>query len=641
MRFLSRESSLRHPFPTTGWDRPSAGDAAVRATVVIRHSLTLKGTPLKAKFLQIGIALLVLGCIGQFWTWKAEAANLTLSSSQATHISKGCHKGRDIYGRLQSYCHAGNRHIDSLCVNDDGLCCETCAPLSDNDCKILATLLSTHEFLLSRKSSQGYTPDPRDSLVLPQSEFYRLVPCMQAQGYLNLYACTGEKRFLEEACDRLDFIAAHLSNVLSGTCYDGQLGWTFLDAYNYTCNEEYLRVGLKSADQILTLGGSCQLNWGLLGAMNTVSAYEVTGDETYLSFARDCVRKTLKFQNADGSFPHQARLSRRNLPYTSWLLYEMVCYAVQDPTLSDLTGAIDRSATLLGRQMYPDGHPRYDYDSLVIAHVPDPVCLRCAAEPSAGCEDYCTKICVQGPELPPCWCLTDPYKHCPNVDTLVNITYYDEEAAGYDVRGWTSELPSTAFVLGSTGRLNEKWGILRFLLTLQNSDGSFPDKWGFYPGPTEPMWTFSSETHSVIRTSCVFFYLSGLLRTPGRTNCRSHAVASATEVSDASTGERDASHEGITPETNRLVVNIRPNPLLGSAVISYRAGGGFPCRVSIADISGRVVRKLFEGPGGERTVTWDGCDDGGRRVSPGIYFVIVASGLESRSTKIVFLAKNR
>ena len=616
---------------------------------------------LKNRFSQIGIALLIIGCIGHLFPLKTEPAALpkarsvvspkaepsVLSSPSQTPTKtaqgkKKCHRGRDFYGELQSFCNHGNKKNDSPCVNDDGICCAKCGGAEDNDCRILEVLFSAHKFLLGKKSVQGYTPDPRDSLLEPKSEFYRLVPCMQAQGYLNLYACTGEKSFLDEACDRLDFVAAHLGDATSGTYYDGQLGWAFLDAYNFTCSKEYLDIGLSLAGRGRPDEGGF-LNWGMLGALNLLRAYEISASTAYLDTARTIVALTLPFQNTDGSFPHQAVTGQRNLPYTSWLSYELIRYCEDDRNVSGLTKAIDRTGFLLARQLNPDGSPRYEWDSLVVVRVPDPICVLCATLPSEECADYCTRLCPNDPETRPCLCIKQPIKDCPYIDSLANVTYYDEEARDYDVRGWTSELPSTAFVLDRTGRLEAKWKVLEFLFDLQNSDGSFPDKWGFLPKPNERMWKFASDTHSVIRTSCVFFYLSSLLRQPGAIDPGLQTIADAEDVPAAVTTKRTApmgSKETELDTRLSMAVSACPNPLLGSAVISYSADTGFPCRVSVVDICGRTVKKLADEVHGEGSATWDGCDDSGKRVAPGVYFVLVASEVRTVSTKIILLRRN-
>jgi len=548
----------------------------------------------------------------------------------------GCDTNRDFYARLQSYCNRHRSAIDSCCVDDDGVCLGVCEESTDSDCEVLSGLLRAHEFLLANKTADGFTPDSRDSLFSPRSEAYRLGPCMQALGYLNLYRHTGDRRFLKEATDRLDFLAAHLREAFVGSSYDAQLGRAFLEGYAVTCDRRYLDIGLEVADRPSGLE-SRVLNWGMLAALNLLHARELTGNEDYLSQARDIVSNTLVFQNADGSFPHQDVVGQRNLPYTSWLAHELVRYLEVDADVPGLAQTVDRSGVLLARQLLPDGSPRYDYDSLLVIRIPDPMCVLCSRMNVEGCDDYCAPICpTPGPR--PCWCIKKPTKECPYVDSLVNITYADEQDPAYDVRGWTSELPSTAFVLSATGRLAEKWQVLRFLLSLQNPDGSFPDKWGYMPPPNQKFWVFASDTHSVVRTSCVFFYLSEILRAP-ETAERGGLAAIGAGVDNSGTGEKSSTLAAAPSQESReraYEVIVRPTPSFGNVSVQF-SSREFPVHITIVDVAGRTVRQLAEGLRSGGRLSWDGRDNGGRPVAPGVYFVKMVSPSFSVSSKVVLL----
>jgi hypothetical protein len=91
----------------------------------------------------------------------------------------------------------------------------------------------------------------------------------------------------------------------------------------------------------------------------------------------------------------------------------------------------------------------------------------------------------------------------------------------------------------------------------------------------------------------------------------------------------------------RLALGCRPNPAWSGTTIAYRAPaarGGLTVRV--CDLSGRVVRTLLAGRGTDDegpTVAWDGRDDGGRRLSPGIYWVELRAGGERRSARLVLM----
>ena len=53
-----------------------------------------------------------------------------------------------------------------------------------------------------------------------------------------------------------------------------------------------------------------------------------------------------------------------------------------------------------------------------------------------------------------------------------------------------------------------------------------------------------------------------------------------------------------------------------------------PVDLSIYDVAGRRVRRLYEGIGGEEAhaIQWDGCGDGGLQVASGIYFARLRVG---------------
>ena len=565
-----------------------------------------------------------------------------------------CDRNRDFYARLQGRggplgaCAGDGAGADSCCIDDDGVCSGRCGPESDYDCLVLAGLVRAHEFLAALKSADGFTPDARGPLFSVRSEYYRLVPCMQALGYINLYRHTGRRVFLKEATDRLDFLAANLTAALSGRSYDGQLGWAFLEGYRLTCDERYLEIGLRLA-RLSNPYELRVLNWGMLAAMNLLLAREVTGESSFLPEAREILALTLDYQNADGSFPHQDDVGKRSLPYTSWLAHELCRYRDLDPGDARLSRAIDDCGVLLSRQTTADGSPAYEYDSLVVLRVPDPMCLLCSRMDAEGCSDYCSGLCSARPGFPACWCVVNPEKQCPYVDTLVQVSYYDEENKAYDVRGWTSELPSTAFVLSRTGRTEAKRRVLSFLLSLQNEDGSFPDKWGFIPNPNSPLWVFSSDSHSVIRTSSVLFYLSELLKSgpAGKGDESEHdpaalAAAPPGETAEsAPRGPEDSSADAaaaVSPwrEGVRPTVSVKPSPSFGRALVEFGGGAG-PSEILVMSANGRLVRRLVGGPTGNGAVMWDGRDEGGRPAAPGIYFVTLRSGRAEATSKFVLL----
>jgi hypothetical protein len=85
----------------------------------------------------------------------------------------------------------------------------------------------------------------------------------------------------------------------------------------------------------------------------------------------------------------------------------------------------------------------------------------------------------------------------------------------------------------------------------------------------------------------------------------------------------------------RLV--LRPNPSSGSVAIEFECGGIQPVNVSIYSVRGRLVRRLFKDhvPKRRASLTWQGDNENGHRVSPGTYFVVVSQGDKVAAKKII------
>jgi hypothetical protein len=86
-----------------------------------------------------------------------------------------------------------------------------------------------------------------------------------------------------------------------------------------------------------------------------------------------------------------------------------------------------------------------------------------------------------------------------------------------------------------------------------------------------------------------------------------------------------------------------PTPFSGGEMkIAYATAGGLggspaPAALSLHDAAGRLVRRIDSGVygAGTRTVTWDGLDSEGRRVSAGVYFLRSESAGHKRSLKVM------
>ncbi|MBD3162736.1 MAG: hypothetical protein GF346_10150, partial [Candidatus Eisenbacteria bacterium] len=76
-------------------------------------------------------------------------------------------------------------------------------------------------------------------------------------------------------------------------------------------------------------------------------------------------------------------------------------------------------------------------------------------------------------------------------------------------------------------------------------------------------------------------------------------------------------------------LRVEPNPTAGPIRAAYRLPVRTQHVASIHDVAGRRIRTLFDGtlPAGRHALTWDGRDDGGRRVENGVYYLRIASGV--------------
>jgi hypothetical protein len=90
-------------------------------------------------------------------------------------------------------------------------------------------------------------------------------------------------------------------------------------------------------------------------------------------------------------------------------------------------------------------------------------------------------------------------------------------------------------------------------------------------------------------------------------------------------------------ETGRLTA--RPNPFSCFSVLSFTAPTESHVDIRVVDLSGREVSVLADAdiPAGELVIEWDGLDEGGRKVAPGIYFAVVRTDRFETVRKLVLI----
>jgi hypothetical protein len=91
----------------------------------------------------------------------------------------------------------------------------------------------------------------------------------------------------------------------------------------------------------------------------------------------------------------------------------------------------------------------------------------------------------------------------------------------------------------------------------------------------------------------------------------------------------------------KLSLHAYPNPFRKKTEIRLlgdwergREGGG---EIHIYGLSGRLVRKLVPCDLCSCVLSWDGCDDAGHRVAPGVYFVKLAQGKKVLTKKVIMV----
>ena len=97
------------------------------------------------------------------------------------------------------------------------------------------------------------------------------------------------------------------------------------------------------------------------------------------------------------------------------------------------------------------------------------------------------------------------------------------------------------------------------------------------------------------------------------------------------------------PTLARPFLGAAPNPASLASGPEVRVGFEMPepgrARVEVYDVAGHRVRVLFEGerPQGPSELDWNGRDDAGRKVGPGVYFLRLDSAASRASRRVILL----
>jgi hypothetical protein len=98
--------------------------------------------------------------------------------------------------------------------------------------------------------------------------------------------------------------------------------------------------------------------------------------------------------------------------------------------------------------------------------------------------------------------------------------------------------------------------------------------------------------------------------------------------------------ESATVGTLRLpLAQNRPNPFRADTRIAFATGTEGQALLRIYDVTGREVARLFDRvvPAGSYEVTWNGRDDQGARLAPGVYFYRLETAELTRTRKLTLI----
>ncbi|MEO6029057.1 MAG: FlgD immunoglobulin-like domain containing protein [Candidatus Binatia bacterium] len=91
-----------------------------------------------------------------------------------------------------------------------------------------------------------------------------------------------------------------------------------------------------------------------------------------------------------------------------------------------------------------------------------------------------------------------------------------------------------------------------------------------------------------------------------------------------------------------LLNRAYPNPFSGSTTFAYKvANGGASVEVGVYNVAGRMVKSLAAGsqPAGTYSVKWDGSDDSGVRMAPGVYFLKSKVGGDLTVNRLIYVSR--
>ena len=438
---------------------------------------------------------------------------------------------------------------------------------------------------LQRNETDGVVLDWR--WVVNETEAVRLSVQPQLLGYVELYRWHPTDRIRQDIVDRANYLLARFAQVSSGTVFDGMLGYCFFEAFEATGDSSYFRAGQSVITELEGISRSeLILNGGLMAAMAFAADYRLTGDVVAQGLAQTAIGSLPTYQNTDGSFPHWC-YGTRDVSYTDWMAMELILIQrrLADPRIPPMLQAMER---FMETRVDSTGNTSYE----------------------APC-----------PEKQGC------------------TIYYWSVASGcgidYDTRAFTNEWGYSALLFDHFHSPRYR-DVMRFAIA-HEGDGTWADKWDFWPDSSDPYYVWTAADTSVINTSLNFWCLAALLPERGGL-----ATAWGPDTPDPAPGRRPvplAAGAGWTGGAPAHDLSASPNPSRGEFWIRFATRAPGPAAIAIYDAAGRRVRTLRSGPlaAGAHETRWDGRDDAGIESGCGIFFARLVAGADASTIRLLRL----
>ncbi|TKJ41333.1 hypothetical protein CEE36_08435 [candidate division TA06 bacterium B3_TA06] len=143
---------------------------------------------------------------------------------------------------------------------------------------------------------------------------------------------------------------------------------------------------------------------------------------------------------------------------------------------------------------------------------------------------------------------------------------------------------------------------------------------------------YNGPASDVDRANAIGIDDAGNVYVTGSSYASGNLVDYATVKYSQGPGVAEASPD--VPGHRLEVAQLTPEP-----VITYTLPSSSPISLKVYDVTGQLVRTLVSDSqdAGTHTVTWDGTDDAGRKLSAGLYFIRITTPRFSRFAKVVMI----